>query len=209
VEGKIVDSNTPVIAALVRRAGGVPVRIGRAADTLESTRALFEQGLAADVLVTLAGASVGEKDYAREALTSLGVGIDFWKVAMKPGKPLAFGRRGETVVFGLPGNPVSAMVTFELFVRPALRAMQGLDPFPLAFTARAATPIAKQPGLRLFVRARLESRDGALWAHPQRSQSSGALSSAAGASCLIDLSESAGSVEEGSVCRVLPVSWAS
>ena len=103
-EGKIVDSNSPVLAALVRRAGGLPNRVGRAADSLESVRALFQKGLdGADVLITVAGASVGERDFTREALQSLGVEIDFWKVAMKPGKPLAFGRKGGTIVFGLPG----------------------------------------------------------------------------------------------------------
>lgn len=208
VDGKIVDTNSPVIAALVRRAGGLPTRIGRAADTLESTRTLFEKGLQGDVLITLAGASVGDKDFTREALESLGVQLDFWKVAMKPGKPLAFGRRGDTLVFGLPGNPVSAMVTFELFVRPALRAMQALSSTPLVLPARLGASVVKQPGLRLFVRARLESRDGELWAWPMTSQSSGALFSAAGATCLIDLPQDSGTAESGSRCEVLPVSWA-
>ncbi len=207
LDGKIVDTNSPVMAALVRRAGGLPIQIGRAADSLESLRALVARGLESDVLITLAGASVGERDFTREALTSLGVEIDFWKVAMKPGKPLAFGRRGETLVFGLPGNPVSAMVTFELFVRPALRALQGLDPLPLRLPARVATAIAKQPGLRLFVRATWEVRGTELWATPVTSQSSGALSSASGATCLIEVPEEAGDLEIGSHCEILRVSW--
>ena len=207
VEGKIVDSNAPSIAAAVRRAGGIPLRIGRAEDTLASARAHFERGLEADVLVTIAGASVGEKDFTREALLGLGVGIDFWKVAMKPGKPLAFGRRGQTLVFGLPGNPVSALVTFELFVRPALRALQGLAPLPATLPARAAVAISKAPGLRHFVRATWVGRDGAVWATPLASQSSGALSSAAGASCLIDVPAESTGLEIGSACEVLPVSW--
>ncbi len=207
-EGKIVDTNSPVVAALVRRAGGLPTRIGRAADTLDSLTSLFAQGLEHDVLITLAGASVGEKDFTREALTGLGVDIDFWKVAMKPGKPLAFGRKGQTLVFGLPGNPLSAMVTFEIFVRPALRAMQGLPAVTLRLPARLGAPIAKQPGLRLFVRATWEVRGDTLWATPLKSQSSGSLSSAAGATCLIELGEETGNVETGNHCAVLPVSWA-
>lgn len=207
VEGKIVDTNSPVIAALVRRAGGEATVLGRAADSLEAMQGLFSQGLEADVLITLAGASVGEKDFTREALTSLGVQIDFWKVAMKPGKPLAFGRRGDTVVFGLPGNPLSAMVTFEVFVRPALRVMQGLPPLPPRLPARAAAAISKPPGLRHFVRATWEVRGGELWATPLASQSSGALSSGSGATCLLELPEAAGNLEIGSPCELLPVPW--
>lgn len=208
-EGKIVDSNSPVLASLVRRAGGLPTRVGRAADSLDSVRSLFGRGLeGADVLITVAGASVGEKDFTREALEGLGVELDFWKVAMKPGKPLAFGRKGDRLVFGLPGNPLSAMVTFEVFVRPALRALQGLTPHPVRLPARAAVKIAKQPGLRHFIRATWEPREGALWATPLASQSSGSLSSAAGATCLIELAEGSGDVEIGSPCELLPVSWA-
>ncbi|MDP3157889.1 MAG: molybdopterin molybdotransferase MoeA [Archangium sp.] len=207
-EGKIVDTNSPVLAALVRRAGGLPTRIGRAADRLDSLTSLFAQGLEHDVLITLAGASVGEKDFTREALMGLGVDLDFWKVAMKPGKPLAFGRKGETLIFGLPGNPLSAMVTFEIFVRPALRAMQGLPALIPRLPARLGAPIAKQPGLRLFVRATWEVRGDTLWATPLKSQSSGSLSSASGATCLIELGEDAGNVETGNNCAVLPVSWA-
>lgn len=208
VEGKIVDSNSPVIAAAVRSAGGIPTQVGRAADSLESASALFAQGLERDVLITVAGASVGEKDFTREALSSLGVEIDFWKVAMKPGKPLAFGRKGDTLVFGLPGNPVSAMVTFEVFVRPVLRVLQGLSPFTTPLPAKLAVAIRKQPGLRHFVRATWEVRGSEIWAIPLASQSSGALSSASGATCLIDLPEASGNVEIGSHCQLLPVSWA-
>ena len=207
VDGKIVDTNSPVIAALVRRAGGLPTQIGRAADSLESLTALIARGLEFDVLITLAGASVGEKDFTQAALTGLGVQIDFWKVAMKPGKPLVFGRRGQTLVFGLPGNPVSAMVTFELFVRPALRALQNLEPVQAHLPARVGAAIEKQPGLRLFVRATWEVRGTELWATPLASQSSGALSSASGATCLIEVPEASGKLEIGSHCKMLPVSW--
>jgi molybdopterin molybdotransferase len=206
-EGKIVDSNSPVLAAGVRRAGGLVVHRSRADDSLASLQAHFAKGLEADVLITVAGASVGERDFTREALLSLGLELDFWRVAMKPGKPLAFGRKGDTFVFGLPGNPVSAMVTFELFVRPALRALQGLPPLPVSLPARAAVDLPKQPGLRLFVRATTEVRDGALWATPMASQSSGSLSSASGATCLVDLPQDSGPVAKGSEIMVFPLSW--
>lgn len=206
-EGKIVDTNSPVIAALVSRAGGLPQTIGRAADSLSSLSTHFARGLEADVLITLAGASVGEKDFTRDALVGLGVEIDFWKVAMKPGKPLAFGRKGTTLVFGLPGNPLSAMVTFEVFVRPALRAMQGLAPLPTRLPVRAAGAMVKPLGLRHFVRATWEAREGELWATPLASQSSGSLSSGAGATCLIELPENSSGLEIGNYCEALPVSW--
>ncbi|MFT3708635.1 MAG: molybdopterin molybdotransferase MoeA [Archangium sp.] len=207
-ENAIIDSNGPVIAAAVARAGGRATRIGRARDTLDSHVALFEKGLQQhDVLITIAGASVGEKDFAREALFKLGVDIDFWKVAMKPGKPLAFGKRGDTFVFGLPGNPVSAMVTFELFVRPALRVLQGLPAFPPHRQAFLGAPVHKAAGLRHFIRATTSVKDGVTWATPLSSQSSGALSSASGATCLIDVGEPETNVEAGSEIRIFPLSW--
>ena len=208
-ETRIIDSNTPVIAALAARAGAEVTRLGRARDTLESQRALFERGLtSSDVLITIAGASVGERDFTRRALEELGVQIDFWKVAMKPGKPLAFGRKGDCVVFGLPGNPVSAMVTFELFVRPALRATQGLPPLPPLERARLTQPINKAAGLRHFVRGTLESKDGVRLVTPRQNQSSGALTSTAGATCLIDVAEAVTRVEEGNEINVFPLDWA-
>lgn len=205
--GRIVDTNAPVLAQLVSLNGGVPTVLGRAADRLDAMRELFRQGLSHDVLVTVAGASVGEKDFTREALESLGVAVDFWKVAMKPGKPLAVGRKDSTLVFGLPGNPVSAMVTFELFVRPALRLLQGLPLGVPALPARVAEPIKKAAGLRHFVRARLERRGHELWALPLASQSSGALASAVGATHLISIPPDETQVPSGAVVDVLPLSW--
>lgn len=205
--GRIVDTNTPVIAQLVTLNGGVPLVLGRAPDRLDAITGLFGRGLTHDVLVTVSGASVGDKDFTREALEALGVTMDFWKVAMKPGKPLAVGRRGQTLVFGLPGNPVSAMVTFELFVRPALRALQGLAPAVPTLPARLAEPIKKAAGLRLFVRARLDRRGDELWAVPLASQSSGALASAVGATHLISIAPDATQVSSGSLVELLPLSW--
>ena len=204
---RIVDTNSPVIALGVKRAGGIPSTLGVTPDLLEAVVASFQKGLDADVLVTVAGASVGEHDYVRDAFAKLGVAMDFWNVAMKPGKPLAVGRRDRTLVFALPGNPVSAMVTFELFVRPALRALQGLPPLAVPLPGRLAEPITKAAGRRHFVRARVAVRDGALWATPLSNQSSGALSSATGATHLINLAPDLTRVEVGSEISLLPVDW--
>src|SRR5690606_22991023 len=121
----IVNSNAHAIAAAVRDAGAVPELLGVAKDTLEDHRAKIDAANGADVLITIGGVSVGTHDFVRPALEAVGVTLDLWKVAMRPGKPLAFGRRGAQLVFGLPGNPVSSQVGFELFVRPALYRLQG------------------------------------------------------------------------------------
>lgn len=205
--GRIVDTNSPVIAQGVKRAGGLPTAFGVVPDRLDDLVSAFRQALDADVLITLAGASVGDRDFAREALSELGVAMDFWTVAMKPGKPLAVGRSDRTLVFVLPGNPVSALVTFELFVRPALRALQGLPPYPVSLPGRAATPLRKAAGRRHFLRATITPREGALWATPLASQSSGALSSAAGATHLINLGPEVTELEAGSEIELIPVDW--
>lgn len=204
---RTVDTNSPVIAELVRRAGGRPTELGISADRLEAISQTLRRGLEHDVLIAIAGASVGEKDYTREALQGLGVQLDFWRVAMKPGKPLALGRRGATLVFGLPGNPASAMVTFELFVRPALRALQGLPPEP-ALRGRAAVALPKGSGLTHFLRATVELRDGVPWASPLATQASGALRSTSGATHLVVLRPDAPAAAVGDEVTLIPVSWA-
>lgn len=204
---RIVDTNSPVIAAAARRVGALVTPLGLAADRLDAVEALFARGLEHDVLITVAGASVGERDFTREAFERLGVSLDFFKVAMKPGKPLAVGRKGKTLVFGLPGNPVSAMVTFERFVRPALRRLQGLPPGPRTVPGRAAVAMSGSPSLRLFVRATVEHRDGALWATPLASQSSGAMASATGATHLVSLPVGTGAVAPGSEIELMELTW--
>ena len=205
--GRIVDTNSPVIAQAVKRAGGVPTTLGVVADRIEALTASFRQGLDSDVLVTLAGASVGDHDFVRDAFTELGVAMDFWTVAMKPGKPLAVGRTDRTLVFALPGNPVSAMVTFELFVRPALRALQGLPSRVTPLPGRAATPLQKPAGRRHFIRATVELRDREFWATPLANQSSGSLSSVTGATHLISVAPDTTEVEMGSEISLIPVDW--
>jgi molybdopterin molybdotransferase len=153
--------------------------------------------------------SVGERDYVREVLSMLQVPVDFWRVAMKPGKPLAFGVRNNTLVFGLPGNPISAMVTFELFVRPALRKLQALSFEVPQVPARLKAALSKPAGLHHFVRARTELKDGTLWAEPLKSQTSGALVSAVGATHLISVPPETTALGEGEAVSLIPVSWVS
>jgi molybdopterin molybdotransferase len=205
--GRIVDTNSPVIAEAVKRCGGLATNLGIAPDRLDAVVDLFAKGLDGDVLITIAGASVGDKDFTREAFLKLGVAMDFWKVAMKPGKPIAVGAKGSTLVIGLPGNPVSALVTFEIFVRPALRRLQGLQASTTLVPARAAAPISKKSRLRHFVRSTVTLRDGELWATPLKSQSSGALSSAIGATHLITIPPESGDVASGDAVQLMPLSW--
>ena len=124
--GQIRNSNGPMLAAQARRAGGVPVALGIALDTPESLRELIARGLESDVLLLSGGVSAGKLDLVPGVLQELGVEAHFHKVFMKPGKPLFFGTKGRTLVFGLPGNPVSSLICFELFVRPALERLMGI-----------------------------------------------------------------------------------
>src|SRR5690606_36602015 len=158
---RIADSNSYALTAAVTLAGGVPVRLGIARDDEASLRERVGAAAGFDVLVTTAGASVGEHDLVRGVLEDLGLALDFWRVRMRPGSPFSFGRLGRTLVFGLPGNPVSALVTFEVLVRPALRRMAArTDVHSRTMRVRAAEPIESKPGLVHFLRVRLQP-DGA------------------------------------------------
>ncbi len=178
--GRIVSSNSWSLAAHCRELGAQPLYLGIARDTPEDVEAHLAAGRNADVLVSSAGVSVGDHDHVRGALDKLGCELYFWGVKMKPGYPLAFGRfpgRGP-LVFGLPGNPVSALVTFEQFVRPALRKMMGHRSWfrPLV-EARVLEDLDKKPGRLHFVRVSLERREGEVVARSTGNQSSGVLRS--------------------------------
>jgi molybdopterin molybdotransferase len=205
---RIVDTNSPSLALAVRAAGGRASVLGIARDDPAQIERLIEAGLSHDVLLTSAGVSVGERDFIRPTLAKLGVAIDFHGVAIRPGKPVAFGRRGGTLVFGLPGNPLSSLVTFELFVRPALRQLLG-HPRPLApfVGGRLDGTLAKKKGLAHFVRVRAEARDGALWAVPLPTQTSGALRSGVGATHLLHAGMSVERLESGAAVELLPLAW--
>lgn len=181
--GSIPDSNGPSLAALARRTGAEVVRLPRIADELEATRQALRAALAEhDVLLTVGGVSVGDHDVVKQALEAEGVVLDFWKVKIKPGKPLVFGRRGAAWVLGLPGNPVSAQLTLSLFGLPLLRALQGdATPYPKPLRVRLAHGITQKPGRLGFYRARL---DGDV-AHIHKNQASGAPTSMAHADALV------------------------
>jgi molybdopterin molybdotransferase len=180
--GQIHDTNTLTLAALARRCGATVVTAGRVADTRAATTAAIAQALAAaDVTLVSGGVSVGPHDHVKPALAELGVEERFWRVALRPGKPTWFGARGrERLVFGLPGNPVSSMVTFLLFVRPALLALQGATTASERGRATLATALPRNPGRDECVRVRLE--DGR--AVPTGPQGSHILSSMLGADAL-------------------------
>jgi molybdopterin molybdotransferase len=176
--GQIPDSNTYTLCGLAVEAGAVPLSLGIAPDRREELVERFRRGLEANVLVSSAGVSVGDRDFVREAVETLGARLAFWKVNLRPGKPLTFGRIGECLFFGLPGNPVSSMVTFELFVRPVLRRLGGHRILGRPrIRARALEPI-DNPGSRPgYLRVRLESRNGNLGARPTGEQGSAILRS--------------------------------
>lgn len=180
--GRIVSSNSYTLSAMCREIGAEPMYLGIARDKPEYLEAHMRAGLAADCIVTSAGVSVGDHDHVKGVLAKLGCEINFWGVQMKPGHPMVFGRfptgaatdMGGAFVFGLPGNPVSAAVTFEQFVRPALLKMSGVrNCFRPTVAARLRTPLKKRPGRLTFVRVQLEYEDGELWASSTGNQSSG------------------------------------
>lgn len=197
--GSIPESNGYFVAAAARAAGAI-ARIGRAIpDELEPAVTALDDALAsADLLVTIGGVSVGDHDIVRDALARAGVTLDFYKVAMKPGKPLTFGARGKAIVLGLPGNPASASLTFALFGVPLLRAMQGdASPVPIEESIEIEGRIAHKRGRREFARVRLRARDGRLIAAVCPNQSSGSVPSFAEAEALVVVHEDLDDVETG------------
>lgn len=176
--GQIQNSNTYSLMAQVFETGGIPQNLGVVPDRLEAIEERFRWGLSLDMLISSAGVSVGDYDYVREALTRLGAELHLWQVAMRPGKPITFGTAGGRPIFGLPGNPVSAMVTFELFVRPALRKMAGHAQLRRPqVLARAATAIPNPGRRRGYLRVTVEHRNGEHWARLTGDQGSAILRS--------------------------------
>ncbi len=176
--GQIVNSNAYTLAAAVREAGGVPVPLAIARDTLEEIRTALAEAVRHDVVLSTGGVSVGDFDFVKQAMDELGMHRLFWQVAQRPGKPLTFGLLRERPYFGLPGNPVSALVCFYLYVRPALRRMTGHEKLFLpVLSATLGEDISKAKGLTEFVRCRITHEHGHYIAHSTGSQSSGVLSS--------------------------------
>ncbi|TMA79296.1 MAG: molybdopterin molybdotransferase MoeA, partial [Deltaproteobacteria bacterium] len=184
--GQVVNSNAYTLAAAVREAGGEPIVLPIVRDQPHVIREALATALRADVLLTSGGVSVGDLDFVKEELAAVGVERLFWKVAQKPGKPLVFGRHAHGLVFGLPGNAVSALVCFYVYVRPALRRLQGHRRLHLPVVeATLAAAVKKAVGLNVFLRVRLdEGADGPV-STALSSQSSGVLTSLGGGAALL------------------------
>jgi molybdopterin molybdotransferase len=176
--GQIPNTNTYSLFAQVVETGGAPMNLGIAADRLDSIEERLRWGAGADLLLSSAGVSVGDLDLVRDALTRAGAELHLWKVSMRPGKPITFGSLRGRPVFGLPGNPVSAMVTFELFVRPALRRLAGFRRLHrLRLHARALAPIHNPGARRGYLRVTLEREDAGWGARLTGDQGSAILTS--------------------------------
>jgi molybdopterin molybdotransferase len=201
---KTASSNTHTLTALVRRAGGEPVNLGIARDTPASLRQHLTRALDCDLLVTTAGISVGEHDYLRPVLEELGTEQRFWKLRMRPGAPVGFGLLESIPWIGLPGNPVSTMVTFELFVRPAIRKMCGHPlPFRRSVPVRMAEPVSLRPKLQHFLRAVVRETPEGPEARLTGPQGSGILTSMVLANALLMIPEGQFETAAGETVRAI------
>lgn len=204
--GEIYESNAAMLAALLAGFGAVVERRAAVADDEAAHRSALEEALAADVVVSSGGVSVGPHDLVRRTAAELGVEELFWGVAMRPGKPLSFGVRRRTLVFGLPGNPVSSLVGALLFVGPALLALQGAaDPAPRWHVGELATPIRRHPGRDDYARARWQSRERPGVLEPIRGQESHMIVRAATADVLLHVPRGEGELPAGATVRYLPL----
>jgi molybdopterin molybdotransferase len=205
-EGQIYDSNRYTLYSMLQRFGAHIIDMGVIPDDRSATEQAFRDAAnAADVLITSGGVSVGEADYVKETLDKMGK-VDFWRIAMKPGRPLAFGHIGNCVFFGLPGNPVSAMVTFYQFVLPALQQLAGQQPQePLTIELPCATPIRKSPGRMEFQRGIIHTdENGRLTVSTTGEQGSHILTSMSRANCFIVLPLENAGVQAGENVKVQP-----
>lgn len=203
--GDIYDSNRYILFGMLKKLGVDYLDMGVIADVKSDIEhALHQAASCADVIITSGGASVGEADFIKQILDEIGE-VNFWKIAMKPGKPLAFGKIGDKLFFGLPGNPVSAMATFYLFVQPALRLLEGETASQaIQLKARCRSLLKKQPGRKDFQRGILQiNAEGELLVDSTGTQGSHMLSSMARANCFIVLPREAGNIEAGSEVDVL------
>ena len=205
--GEVYEANGLILAAQLRSAGALPERLAIVADDEDAHRETLGRGLEADVLVTSGGVSVGPHDLVRRVEAELGVDEVFWRVAVKPGKPVSFGVRESTLVFGLPGNPVSSFVGFELFVRPAVLALQGhSNPLPRFEPGRLAGALKRNEARDQLVRARTRSGDeGDLLLEPLTGQDSHMIARAAAADALVLLPRGEGELPAGAAVQYLRI----
>jgi molybdopterin molybdotransferase len=201
--GRIVGSNTYSLASLVRDAGAQPMVLGIARDNPDALRAIFRAALAADVIISSGGVSVGDYDLVKDVLRELGAEMKFWKVNMRPGQPLAFGVIQGKPTFGLPGNPVSCMISFEQFVRPSIRKASGHTRlFRPLIAARLKEPLVKKEGKRYFLRCSISLEEGGYAVTTTGGQGSGILLSMVKADGLIILPESQMEFAAGTMVKV-------
>jgi molybdopterin molybdotransferase len=202
--GQIYEANGLILAAQLESAGAEVERMPAVADDEEAHRAAIAHGLTADVLVTTGGVSVGPHDLVRSVEADLGVEEVFWGVSIKPGKPISFGVGNGCLVFGLPGNPVSALVGFELFVRPAALALQGVaDPLPRFERARLASPVRPNAHRDEFVRARITDADDGVLLEPLGGRESHMIVRAAAADALVLVPRGEDELSAGAVVSFL------
>jgi len=202
--GQIFDSNRYTLHALLNEAGVIPIDLGVIPDNPTAVEAaLLSASEQCDVIITSGGVSVGEADFITDVLEKIGR-VNLWKIAIKPGKPLVFGHINKAAFFGLPGNPVSVMVTFQQIVAPALEKMMGnrKPAQPIILKARTTETIIKQPGRKEFQRGFVESIHGELIVHSTGGQGSHMLSSMSKANCLIVLEQSSGSIKKGQYVNI-------
>ena len=212
-EDKIINSNSYGIAAAVQEAGGIPLLLGIARDTPAALKEKISHGLTADILVLSGGVSMGDYDFTKAVFHELGAEMNFWKLAIRPGQPLAFGKIQGKLAFGLPGNPVSSMVTFEQLVRPAMLKMSGRQSYGRPVVqAIFQERFSKRTDRRHFLRGVLTREDGVFKVRTTGAQGSGMLTSMVKANCLIDIPVEVERVNPGDPVSVQLLSgeaWAS
>ena len=205
--GKIRNSNSYLLEAAVRKAGAEPHRLGVARDTIESLREKFTEAITYDLILTSGGVSVGDFDLVKNIMQEQGQ-INFWRINMRPGKPVAFGRIGGVPLLGLPGNPVSSAVTFELFGRPVIRKMMGHTRlFKPQIDVVVEDGVSDRAMRRHYVRARVEWQNGQFVAYTTGNQGSHILTSLLNANALVIVPEGGVEVHPGDTAKAMMLDW--
>lgn len=205
--GGIVASSGYALRALIDHWGGEALDLGILPDTVEALQRIPERAARADAVVTMGGASVGDHDLVQRALAPIGFALDFWKIAMRPGKPLIFGRLGGKPFLGLPGNPVSSYVCAVLFLQPLIAAMLGAPVEQRTETARLSGTLRANDSRQDYIRARLFVRDGELWAEPFPIQDSSMQSALARADALLVRRPEAPAANESDLAEIIPLDY--